>query len=244
MSASPHTHISNTIEALSRRLEAKTGLADEIADTIRGLILSGELKPGDRVVESRIARQLGVGQPTVRESLVALEHQGLVSRKPNHGCCVTTFTRSEISDILRIRSELETLAVELAIENAPDKAIHELIEIGHDMVQIAESGDASLFHSRDRVWHESLWNCSGNSFLPRVLSQVMQPLLAFLFIRNVRDSGLIDLVCSARAHVEIAESLLTRDKTKARRVATHAFAMFAEQHLHAMDGKTSRTHIR
>ncbi len=235
MSASGQSGISNTIEELSRRLGAKTGLADEIAETIRALIVGGELKPGDRIVESRIAKQLGVGQPTVRESLVALEHQGLVSRKPNHGCYVTTFTAGEISDILRIRSELETLAVELAIENADDKAIRELIRISRGMVEIAQSGDALLFHEHDTVFHETLWNCSGNSFLPRVLSQVMQPLLAFLFIRNVKDSGLIDFVKSARAHVDIAESLLKRDKAESRRIAASAFAMFAQQHLHAMN---------
>src|SRR5581483_2233533 len=93
--------------------------------------------------------------------------------------------------------------------------------------------------SRDMVYHESLWSCSENTFLPKVLSQVMQPLLAFLFIRSVRDAGLIDLVRSAKAHVEIAESILTRDKARARTVAANAFAMFAEQHLNVMDGKAA-----
>jgi DNA-binding GntR family transcriptional regulator len=223
------------MEALSRKLGAKTGLSDEIASTIRNLILSGELKPGDRIVESRVARQLGVGQPTVREALVELEHQGLVSRKTNHGCFVTTLTRAEIADILRIRGELETLAVELAVENAPDEVVHGLLDIAHEMVNVAQSGDAKLFHSRDQDFHEALWTATGNSFLPRVLEQVMMPLLAFLFIRDVRHSGHIDLLQSAKAHVGIAESILSRDKANARRVAQAAFGMFSEQHLNVMD---------
>jgi DNA-binding GntR family transcriptional regulator len=223
------------MEALSRKLGAKTGLSSEIASTIRNLILGGELKPGDRIVESRVARQLGVGQPTVREALVELEHQGLVSRKANRGCFVTAFTRAEIADILRIRGELETLAVELAIENAPDEVARGLLDIARGMVDIAESGDAKLFHSRDQVFHEALWSATGNSFLPRVLEQVMMPLLAFLFIRNVRDSGRINLVQSAAAHVGIAESILMRDKANARLVAQTAFGMFSEQHLNVMD---------
>jgi DNA-binding GntR family transcriptional regulator len=223
------------MEALSRKLGAKTGLSSEIASTIRNLILGGELKPGDRIVESRVARQLGVGQPTVREALVELEHQGLVSRKANQGCFVTAFTRAEIADILRIRGELETLAVELAIENASDEAVHGLLDVAHEMVEIAQSGNAKLFHSRDQAFHEALWISTGNSFLPRVLEQVMMPLLAFLFIRNVRDSGQIDLVQSAKAHVGIAESILSRDKANARLVAQAAFGMFSEQHLNVMD---------
>ena len=239
MTASPQARIVSTMEALSQRLGAKTGLSDEIASTIRNLILAGELRPGDRIVESRIARQLGIGQPTVREALVALEHQGLVSRKANCGCLVTTFTRKEITDVLRIRSEMETLAVELAIENASDKAVRELLGLAREMVRIAKTGNAQLFHARDRVFHETLWACSGNTYLPKVLSQVMLPLLAFLFIRTVRDAKLIDLVRSAKAHVEIAEGILSRDKVRARRIAANAFGMFAEQHLSRMDGKVN-----
>jgi hypothetical protein len=63
----------------------------------------------------------------------------------------------------------------------------------------------------------------------------MMPLLAFLFIRNVRDSGQIDLLKSAEAHVAIAESVMTRDKAHARVVAQAAFGMFSEQHLNVMD---------
>lgn len=237
--ASPSTSASvlSTMAALSRKLGAKTGLSDEIAGALRNLILRGELRPGDRIVESRVARQLGVGQPTVREALVALEHQGLVSRKANHGCFVTIFTRQEIADILRIRGELETLAVDLAIENASDEMVHELVAIARDMVEIARSGDAKAFHARDQVFHEALWSCSGNSFLPKVLAQVMMPLLAFLFIRTVLGAGQFDLVRSALVHVDIAESILTHDKAHARRIAQAALGMFAEQHLSAIDSQ-------
>src|ERR1022692_3181409 len=104
MDSRSNKRLNSTMEALSRTMVVKNGLSDEIASTMRNLILSGELKPGDRIVESRVAKQLGVGQPTVREALVELEHQGLVCRKPNRGCLVTTLTRAEIADILRIRS--------------------------------------------------------------------------------------------------------------------------------------------
>jgi DNA-binding GntR family transcriptional regulator len=223
------------MEALASKLVAKNGLSSEIASTIRNLILNGELRPGDRIIESRVAKQLGVGQPTVREALVELEHQGLVSRKPNYGCFVTTLTRAEIADILRIRGDMETLAVELAIENATDEEVHRILEIAREMVEIAKSGNARMFHSRDQVFHETLWKCTGSSYLPRILEQVMMPLLAFLFIRSVQEYGRIDLEQSAKAHVAIAESILGRDKTNARVVAKASFDLFSEQHLNIMD---------
>src|SRR5271157_3854367 len=125
--------ISGTLEALSQNLERRPPIADRIAETIRGLIVSGDLKPGDRIVESRIARDIGVGQPTVREALVALEHQGLVVRKANQGCVVTSLTRVEICQLIRIRAELETLAVELAVESASDVEIAKLLTITDSM---------------------------------------------------------------------------------------------------------------
>ncbi len=121
------------LEALSQQLGRRAPLADQIAESIRNMIVAGDLKPGDRIVESRIARDIGVGQPTVREALVALEHQGLVVRKANQGCVVTSLTRAEICQLIRIRAELETLAVELAVETASDAEIGKLLIITDSM---------------------------------------------------------------------------------------------------------------
>src|SRR6266581_404929 len=133
------------LEALSASLGKKVSIADQIAEVLRNLIVGGDLNPGDRIVESRVAKQLGVGQPTVREALVALEHQGLVVRKTNQGCIVTTLTRGEISQILKIRGELEVLAVELAAENASDAEIAELLDVTRDMRSAADAKDVQEF---------------------------------------------------------------------------------------------------
>ncbi|MGH9721727.1 MAG: GntR family transcriptional regulator [Bryobacteraceae bacterium] len=225
------SRVSTRLDELSQSLGRKASIADQIASVIRGLIISGDLNPGDRIVESRIAKQLGVGQPTVREALVALEHQGLVVRKANTGCVVTTLTRAEIEQILRIRAELEILAVELAVENATDAEVHKLAALTGFMRAAAHARDVEEFFTHDLSFHEALWKLSGNTFLPRLLEQLMVPLLAFLFIRNLRNNTHIDMAVSAQAHVEIAEAILTRDKQHARRIAQQKFQMFADQHL-------------
>lgn len=219
------------LEALSNSLGRRAPMADQIAESIRDMIVAGELNPGDRIVESRFAREIGVGQPTVREALVALEHQGLVVRRANQGCVVTTLTRAEICQTLRIRAELETLAMELAIETATDADIRNLGKVTHKMQRAAEVRDVAEFFGLDVRFHETLWRLSGNSLLPRLLAQTLMPLLAFLFIRNLRNHLQIDMQDSAAAHVEIAEAILTRDKEVARRVAKEKFQMFADDHL-------------
>ena len=219
------------LEELSESLGRKVSIADQIAEVLRNLIVGGDLNPGDRIVESRVAKQLGVGQPTVREALVALEHQGLVVRKTNQGCIVTTLSRSEISQILKIRGELEVLAMELAAENSTDAEIAELLNITEEMKAAAESKDIQAFFTHDFRFHEKLWRASGNAFLPRLLAQLMLPLLAFLFIRNLRNHSHIDMAASAQAHVELANAVLLRDKVKARKIAEQKFQMFSDQHL-------------
>ena len=182
-------------------------------------------------MESRIAREIGVGQPTVREALVALEHQGLVVRKANQGCVVTSLNRAEICQLIRVRAELETLAVELAVETASAGEMAELLRAAGRIEEAAASGDPQRFFENDLAFHQTLWNLSHNSFLPRLLEQTLAPLLAFLFIRNLRRNPGIDMMESAHAHVEMAEAILSGDKTVARRVAQEKLMMFADQHL-------------
>jgi len=219
------------LEELSESLGRKVSISDQIAEVLRTLIISGELNPGDRIVESRVAKQLSVGQPTVREALVTLEHRGLVVRKTNQGCIVTILTREEISQILKVRGELEVLAVELAAEFATTADITELLEITRAMKAAGDEKDVNGFFSHDFRFHERLWKASGNIFLPRLLSQLMLPLLAFLFIRNLRHNSHINMSESAEAHAELAKVILLRDKVKARTVAEQKFKMFSDQHL-------------
>jgi DNA-binding GntR family transcriptional regulator len=232
-----NSRVTVRLEALSQRLGRRAPITGQIADSIRDMIVSGELNPGERIVESRMARQIGVGQPTVREALVALEHEGLVVRKANQGCVVTKLTLAEIRQILRIRSELETLAVELAIENASGPDLDKLRDLTALMEEAARARNVHRFFSLDLRFHETLWRLSGNSFLPRLLAQALMPLLAFLFIRNLRNHRNIDMLDSARAHAEIVEAIRTRDKAAARKTARQKFRMFAEQHLDWYDSK-------
>jgi DNA-binding GntR family transcriptional regulator len=158
------------LEALSLSLERRVPLPERIAESIRDMIVAGELNPGDRIVESRLARQIGVGQPTVREALVQLEqqalvqleHQGLVSRIANQGCIVTRLTRREICQMLRVRADLESLAVELAVESASDAEILKLLELTALMKTAAEVRDVQGFFALDVQFHETLWKLSGN----------------------------------------------------------------------------------
>lgn len=223
------------LAAFAQTLGKKPTVSGQISDLLRDLILKGDLKPGERIVESRIAKQLGVGQPTVREALVELEHYGLVVRRSNQGCIVTSLTKQETEQVLRIRAELEALAVELAVENRNEASVAELIAAARAMQVAAATGEIQRFYQTDLNFHQALWRMTGNSFLPRTLSQLMLPLLAFLFIRNMRENGKVDLVTSANAHLELAETIAEGDPKRARAVAEEKLLLLANQHLSLFD---------
>jgi DNA-binding GntR family transcriptional regulator len=215
-------------------------MAGQIAESIRRMIVSGQLNPGERIVESRIARQIGVGQPTVREALVALEHEGLVVRHANQGCVVTELTRADICQLVRIRAELEMLAVELTAQSASKAGIADLVASAKAMRAAAAGNDSQRFFQLDLQFHKLLWSLSGNAFLPRLLEQTLAPLLAFLFIRNIRRKQDIDLKQSAQAHLDMAKAIESRDVEKARATAREKLLWFADQHLALLDSSTQK----
>ena len=209
----------------------RSAIPQQVAGFVHDLIIAGELKPGDRVVESRLARSMGIGHPTVREALVALEHQGLVVRKANQGCVVTTLSSKEIQQILEVRSYLEPLAVELAVQSATAGQHGELMEAAKGMRNAGKANDIEEFYKCDLHFHDTLWRMADNPYLARSLAHLMVPLLAFCMLKNLRDHAYLDMVRSAEGHGEIAQAIASGDKKLARRVARERFAVFARQHM-------------
>ncbi|HMY74292.1 MAG TPA: GntR family transcriptional regulator, partial [Blastocatellia bacterium] len=89
---------------------------DQVVASFKEAILSGLIQPGESIVESRVAQQLGAGIPLVREALIELEHQGYVQKIPYKGTTVTKLAQRDVEKIFRLRVELESLAIEWARE--------------------------------------------------------------------------------------------------------------------------------
>src|SRR5262245_24527974 len=104
-------------------------------------ILAGTIEPGETIVESKAAQQLGVGIPLVREALIELEHQGYVQRIPYKGTTVTKLRRKDVEHIFRLRAELEALAVKWAKENLTQAGIDDLQAIAEKMKEAAVSSN-------------------------------------------------------------------------------------------------------
>jgi DNA-binding GntR family transcriptional regulator len=178
---------------------------DQVIAAIKDAILSGAIGPGDQIVESRMAHELGSGIPLVREALVALEHQGFVQKTPYKGTTVTKLEPKQIQDNFQLRVELEPLAVEWAKEKITPDDVRELRVLIGRMEKAAADLDLDEFYQNDLEWHRKLWALSGNTYLEDVLERLVVPLFAFFVMKTSREREAY--IESADMHARIVEAL-------------------------------------
>jgi DNA-binding GntR family transcriptional regulator len=124
---------------------------------VRQAILSGVYQPGERLVESTIADQLGVSRAPVREVLSALEKEGLVVNTPRRGSSVVEFSAKDIDEIYSLRILLEVGAVYRAIPRITDEEIQKMQEMVDFLgVMTAGAHDPALVVEHDLLFHEAI----------------------------------------------------------------------------------------
>lgn len=187
---------------------------DRVVLAIREAIVSGKMQPGDPIVEGRVARQLGVGQPLVREALIDLEHQGFVQRVPYKGTSVTKLSPADVEQIQDLRIELEGLVVERARARVAPADIKEMREIVEGMRQAAATKDLGRFNEHDLAFHRALWQLSGNRYLADALERAVVPLLTFFYLQSGHVSEAH--VQSVGDHADVVEALVAPDAEEAR----------------------------
>src|SRR5579864_4620875 len=135
------------------------------AQAIRESIISGELRGGDRLIEQKWAARLGIGQPTLREALQELEHQGLLNKVQQRGTYVAQLEAEDYRLIQEVRIPLEAIAIGTAAENFTPEADEEFTRL---VGQMAGSGlgemDVRGFHDSDVLFHRRIWELAGNKY--------------------------------------------------------------------------------
>jgi DNA-binding GntR family transcriptional regulator len=195
---------------------------DQVVSSFKEAILSGIIQPGEAIVESKVAQQLGAGIPLVREALIELEHQGYVRKVPYKGTTVTKLDRQHVEQIFRLRVELETLAIEWARESVTPEDIEHLHAITGKMKQAADALDLDQFYENDLAFHRKLWEMSGNEYLVDCLERIVVPLFAFFVMKNRRERQ--SYLASAAKHEQIVEALPRLSRAKLRVLMQNSLA--------------------
>jgi GntR family transcriptional regulator, gluconate operon transcriptional repressor len=153
-------------------------LAVQAADAIRALIAVGQVAGGERLVESRLAEQLGVSRGPVRDALRLLTAEGLVRDEPRRGTFVVRLTEQDVIDIYDLRIAVETAAVRLILRRDDQEPFAVLRQAIEDMRAV--SRDAPLTAEADLRFHGAVCEVSGNSRLCDVHHRYATELLILL----------------------------------------------------------------
>jgi len=208
----------------------RSNLREQIKDVILQRILDGEYRPGARLVETRIAQELGVSQAPVREALRDLEQLGCIVHEPFRGCSVRAFSAQELIEAFPVRAALEALAARLAAERITETELLTLADLLETMRAAAERGDAHDQSRANASFHATIVRAARNATLERQWS-FLEP-FSRTYI-SVSQPGL-DLRALSDRHVPILEALRARDGDAAAE-AMHRHLMEAAELLRPME---------
>jgi len=117
-----------------------------------------------------LCKAFGVSRSPVREALRTLESQGYLAREPRKGVSVSRVTAKEIEDTYRIRANLESLAVYLAVKKQDPKVLQKLNKINRKMIELADEGKVSgAYFNLNLKFHKTLVDACGNKRLIQMI---------------------------------------------------------------------------
>jgi DNA-binding GntR family transcriptional regulator len=155
----------------------RQSLGDQVAQTLRDLISTDRLKPGDRILETELAAQLNVSRGPVREALKQLAVEGLVTLAERGGAYVAEPSLEEIRALVGLRYRMEEYVVELAMPRITVAGFAELRAIIAEMREAANAGDMSRVQELDVHYHRTLWEWAGSKRLVDLLALAVSPLM-------------------------------------------------------------------
>ncbi|HEV7749965.1 MAG TPA: GntR family transcriptional regulator, partial [Baekduia sp.] len=142
-------------------------LREQVRDLLLGRILSGHYPPGSRLVETRIAQELGISQAPVREALRDLDQLGCVVHEPFRGCSVRELSIDDLLEAFPVRAALESLAARLAARRIGDDELALLEGFVGTMRVAGDEGDALAESAADAAFHATIVQAARNAVLAR-----------------------------------------------------------------------------
>lgn len=229
------------------KLQPRT-LVHQVIDALVAGASEGLILPGDRIIETDLAEQLGVSRVPVREALRVLESQGIVVNEPYKGIRLTPVTRERIDQLIEVRVALETTAAVRAIRLKRNDALHlqELESIVREMEAMAARNDVFGFATADTAFHRALCGYAGNDVLSDMwemlarqmtiifgLSAFGKPMTEIVLehwelVRVFRSGRVADMKRAINDHIDVEihkvdlEKIIAERRADTQRLVSHA----------------------
>ena len=154
-------------------------LRDVVFKTLRQAILTGELQPGERLMEITLTNRLGVSRTPVREAIHKLEQEGLVIMMPRRGAQVAQITEKDLIEVLEVRLGLEEMAVRFACERMTDGQFTELCQAADEFSAAIERNDLTALAQADEKFHSLICRATGNDCLCGITNNLREQMYRY-----------------------------------------------------------------
>ncbi|MCR5255588.1 MAG: GntR family transcriptional regulator [Acetatifactor sp.] len=194
-------------------------LRDVVFNTLRQAILTGDLKPGERLMEIHLADKLGVSRTPIREAIRKLELEGLVIMIPRRGAEVAQITEKSMNDVLEVRQSLDALCVELACDRITAEELENLKRACVGFELAVKTKDTKKIAQADVALHDIILKATGNDRLINLVNNLAEQMYRYRF-EYIKDATQHDML--VEEHRQIYESIVKKDKDAASKAAwTH-----------------------
>jgi DNA-binding GntR family transcriptional regulator len=154
---------------MKKYIEKHLTLRESILETIRDAIISGALKPGEKVAEPELAERFGISRTPIREAFRQLESEGYLTVVPRKGAVVVAFSQRDVEEFYAIKSILEGYAARKACERLHSREIDKLQSINDKLRLLAEEGDVRHFFKVHDSFHELFVRAADNERLTEMI---------------------------------------------------------------------------
>ena len=193
----------------------KISLRDRVGHALRAAIISGEMQPGQVYSAPSLGARFGVSATPVREAMLDLVRENLVTIVPNKGFRVTEVSDTDLDEITQLRLLLEPPTVRDVTPLIPDADFAELHELAQRIIDGARAGDLVEYTEADRRFHLRLLGYARNSRLTDLVSDLRAHTRLY-GLAALLERG--ELVAVAEEHLTILAALRSRDAAAVERV--------------------------
>lgn len=191
-------------------------LGDIVFEFLRDAILTGKLKPGERLMEIALAERLGVSRTPVREAMKKLEQENFIEMVPRKGAYVADINAKDMLDVLEIRAVLEGFAASLAATRISERELKELERFVEKFEKAVSLEDKDGLIETDNKFHDLIYRSTRNNKLTDLIKSLQDQFHRF---RIIYFSEFDDYDQILEGHKMILKAIKTQDSQMARQLA-------------------------
>lgn len=181
---------------------------DDVREILENEIVTGEITPGARLDEVKLAERFGVSRTPIREVLNQLSTSGLVELRPRRGAFVAHLSLEKLVEMFETMAEMEAVCGRLAARRMTDEERDHLRRVHESCGRAARSGDPDAYYAENAEFHEVIYDGCHNRFLTDEVRRLRRRLQAYRRLQlRVRDR----IKTSYAEHTEIVEGILSGD---------------------------------